>query len=76
MSRLSGRIYQIKATILGTKPPVWRRPLVPEATTLLQLHDVLQAAFGWWNSHLHEYEINGVRYGNRRWRGMGTSPQE
>jgi Plasmid pRiA4b ORF-3-like protein len=37
--------------------------LVPEATTLLRLHEVLQAAFGWWDSHLHELEIDGVRYG-------------
>jgi Plasmid pRiA4b ORF-3-like protein len=75
VSQLSGRIYQIKGTIVGTKPPVWRRVLVPETTTLLQLHDILQAAFGWWDSHLHEYEIDGVRYGTDDGEGWGPPPK-
>ncbi len=72
---MPGRIYQVKATIVGTKPPVWRRVLVPEATTLLRLHEVLQAAFGWWDSHLHEFEIDGVRYGNDDEEGWGPPPR-
>lgn len=56
-------VYQLKATIEDTKPPVWRRVVVPEETTLAGVHEVLQAAFGWWNCHLHEFEIDGVRYG-------------
>jgi hypothetical protein len=60
---MSDRVFQLKATILETRPPVWRRVLVGEDTTLAQLHEVLQAAFGWWNYHLHEFEIDGVRYG-------------
>lgn len=55
--------YQLKATILDTKPPVWRRVVVLGDTTLAELHDVLQAAFGWWDCHLHEFEIGAVRYG-------------
>lgn len=57
-------VYQLKATILGTKPPVWRRLIVPEDIRLSELHQVLQAAFGWWNCHLHEFESHGTRYGS------------
>ena len=31
--------------------------------TLAELHEVIQAAFGWWNCHLHEFEIGRARYG-------------
>jgi len=56
-------VYQLKVTLLGTKPPVWRRVLVHGSTPLDQLHEVIQAAFGWWNYHLYEFEIARTRYG-------------
>jgi hypothetical protein len=56
-------IYQIKVTLLGTDPPVWRRLLVPAHLTLAQLHDVLQAAMGWEDDHLHEFRIGQGRFG-------------
>ena len=34
---------------------------VPGSTTL---HAILQAAMGWTDSHLHQFTINGVRYGD------------
>jgi hypothetical protein len=40
-------IYQFKVTLVGVKPPVWRRLIVPSSVTLKQLHNVLQIAFGW-----------------------------
>ena len=59
----SQEIYQIKITLLGTRPPVWRRLLVPAGMTLAQLHDVLQAAMGWENCHLHEFRIGRQTFG-------------
>ena len=56
-------MYQLKVTLLDTKPPVWRRVLVDGDATLDHLHEVIQAAFGWWNYHLHEFEIGRRRYG-------------
>ena len=55
-------IYQLKVTLLGTRPPIWRRLLVPAALTLNQLHDVLQLAMGWQNSHLHDFQIGGETF--------------
>jgi len=57
------RIYQIKIVRRGSKPPVWRRVLVPAGLTLAQLHHVLQATIGWWDAHLHEFEIGPDRFG-------------
>lgn len=56
------KIYQIKVTLLGSKPPIWRRLLVPAALTLEQLHSVIQIAMGWQDCHLHEFRIGRVRY--------------
>ncbi|MEW6489217.1 MAG: plasmid pRiA4b ORF-3 family protein [Thermodesulfobacteriota bacterium] len=51
-------------TLKGAKPPVWRRILVPAEIRLSRLHDVLQAAMGWTNSHLHEFRVGrDVRIG-------------
>jgi hypothetical protein len=56
-------IYQIKVTLLGTSPPIWRRLLVPADLTLAQLHDVLQAAMGWEDCHMHEFLVGQRRFG-------------
>lgn len=58
-----GAVFQLKVTLLDTKPPIWRRVLVAGDSTLDHVHEVIQAAFGWWNYHLHEFEVGPVRYG-------------
>ena len=45
------------------QPLVQRRVQVPGEVSLAVLHEVVQAAVGWTNSHLHEFEIAGRRYG-------------
>lgn len=56
-------MYQIKVTLKGIKPPIWRRLLVPGSLSLKGLHDVLQVALGWTDSHLHQYIARGAQYG-------------
>ncbi len=56
-------IYQLKVTLKGTRPPIWRRLQVPSDVTLAKLHRVIQVSMGWYNSHLHQFTINGVYYG-------------
>src|SRR6516162_7283763 len=48
-------VFQIKVTLLGTMPPIWRRLLVPSDLTLAHLHDVLRSAMGWQDCHMHEF---------------------
>src|SRR5256885_2685325 len=40
------------------------RSLVPSDITLADLHDLLQLAMGWTDSHLHEFLFRGKRYGS------------
>jgi Plasmid pRiA4b ORF-3-like protein len=57
-------ILQIRVILAGvTDPPVWRRLLVPAALRLDRLHQVLQAAMGWEDYHLHAFTDGRVRYG-------------
>lgn len=52
--------YQFKIQIKGiTKPPVWRRIIVPVNFTFLRFHYVIQAAFGWQDEHLFEFRDKG-----------------
>ena len=59
----TGTVYQLKVTLLDTKPPIWRRVLVDASSTLDHVHEVIQAAFGWWGYHLHEFEVGRDHYG-------------
>jgi len=56
-------IYQLKVTLLGTKPPIWRRILVAADLTLAKLHKVLQIAMGWDDEHMHEFRAGQRRFG-------------
>jgi len=56
-------IYQLKITLKDAKPPIWRRVQVSSNITLAKLHKVIQAAMGWYDCHLHEFEVDGQIYG-------------
>jgi hypothetical protein len=55
-------IYQIKVTLNQSKPPIWRRILVPSDVTLEHLHYIIQVAMGWTNSHLHQFIVGRDTY--------------
>lgn len=47
--------YQLRIDLKGTKPPIWRRVLVPSSLSLDRLHEVIQVAMGWFDGHLHMF---------------------
>jgi len=57
-------VYQLKITLKGSKPPIWRRVLVPENATLFSLHEIIQQVMGWQDYHLHAFTIAGQIYGS------------
>jgi hypothetical protein len=57
------RVYQFKITLLDIEPPIWRRIQVHDGS-LDKLHEHIQTAMGWTNSHLHDFEIEGQNYGD------------
>ena len=44
------------------QPQIWRRLLVPGRISLHRLHQVIQVAMGWTNTHLYEFEVAEHRY--------------
>src|SRR5207237_1559142 len=52
-----------KITLRGTRPPIWRRIRVADCT-LDRLHEHVQAAMGWTNSHLHHFRVGEQLYGD------------
>lgn len=56
-------ILQLKVTLLGVNPHIWRRLLMPCVFTMAQLHTVLQNAVGWEDCHLHEFQVGGLTIG-------------
>ena len=54
-------VYQIKITLSHLRPPIWRRILVQDCS-LDKLHEHIQTAMGWTNSHLHDFRIGEKRY--------------
>jgi hypothetical protein len=57
-------VYQIKVTLKGSKPPIWRRIQVTSDTTLVTLHHILQRVMGWEGYHLYQFVIGSIAYGD------------
>ena len=53
---------QLKLTLKGLKPPIWRRVLVSEDSTLLDLHDLIQYCFDWEDYHLHLFSVANMEF--------------
>ncbi len=51
--------YRIRADLNHAKPPIWRRLDLRSDLPLDVVHQVLQVAFGWTDSHLHRFSLGG-----------------
>jgi hypothetical protein len=56
-------LYQLKVTLIDSKPAIWRRIQVKDCT-LDKLHEHIQTVMGWTNSHLHHFDVDGQLYGD------------
>ena len=56
------QVAQLKVSLAGFRPAIWRRVLLPATATLGDLHVVIQVLFGWDGDHLHEFTVGKKRY--------------
>lgn len=54
-------VFQIKITLKGIAPPIWRRIQTMDCT-LDELHALIQVTMGWESMHLYRFIIGGVEY--------------
>ena len=66
MPRGPASLHQLKITLTRIRPPVWRRIQVASTINLRRLQDIIQATMGWTQSHLYEFEIDGVTFAGVR----------
>ncbi len=57
------RVYEIKVSLRGSRPLIWRRFHVLNDVTLFRFHNILQLVMGWTNSHLHQFVVGQTYYG-------------
>lgn len=55
---------QLHVALDGIEPAIWRRLIVPLTATLADLHHIVQTAMGWKDSHLHQFEMAGLMFGD------------
>src|SRR3546814_2585430 len=56
-------IATLRMELLHIEPLIWRQLEVPTMMTLGALHEIIQAAMCWSDSHLWEFTVDGRRYG-------------
>ena len=60
---MAASLVRLKVTLDHVEPVVMRCVVVPWRIRLSRLHEVLQAAMGWTNTHLYEFQIRDVGFG-------------
>jgi hypothetical protein len=56
------RVAELKVSLAGARPPIWRQVQLPVTATLGDLHEAIQVLFGWDGDRLHVFAVGKVRY--------------
>lgn len=55
-------ILKLRIKISDIEPEIWREILIENDTTFKRLHEIIQLSFGWTNSHLYNFDVNGILF--------------
>jgi len=58
-------VYRVRADLDRAEPPIWRRIDLRSDLPLDVVHQVLQVAFAWTDSHLHRFSLGGGPFDER-----------
>jgi hypothetical protein len=54
------RFIQLKISLKGVKPIIWRRVVVPDDISYREFHNIIQLVMGWENYHMYQFLINDI----------------
>ncbi len=57
------KTLHFKITLMGSKPPIWRKFEVTDNYRFDRFHQVIQIVMGWYNAHLHEFRFQDRQIG-------------
>ena len=60
---VGGDCFVLRVALADIRPEIWRRVRLPVDATFGQLHRLLQLVFGWYDGHLHLFEVDGQTIG-------------
>src|SRR5262245_23517084 len=58
-------IYQLRVVLRETSPHIWRRLLGRSDSSIVDLHQTIQIAFGWSGRQVFEFDVQDHRRGVR-----------
>src|SRR5262249_27112762 len=70
------QVADLKVSLAGSRPPIWRRVRLPVTSTLGDLHNVIQVLFGWDGDHLHVFQAGRKQYSDPLMDLDGTRDEE
>lgn len=56
------QVLQIRISLVGVVPVIWRRIQIPTAYSFWDLHVAIQDAMGWYDCHLHEFRVPDLHH--------------
>lgn len=63
-ARSIDQVAELKVSLAGARPPIWRRVGLPATATLADLHETIQVLFSWDGDHLHVFAVGKKQYGD------------
>ncbi|HPL30788.1 MAG TPA: plasmid pRiA4b ORF-3 family protein [Anaerolineae bacterium] len=63
LKKRSSTLFTLKVELVDTDPLIWRRIVISGRASFAMLHHVIQAAMGWHDAHLHEFQVGTLSIG-------------
>lgn len=71
--RKPNKVYQVKIKLKDVSRDVWRRALIPNGLTFVELHEIIQRLFEWQDKHYYEFEAKGQTIALEVRNGLGLA---